>query len=884
MSRFAQFRLSTRTHLGLLLVGPMMLVIGTSLERAQASRETRDQALLLVGESDAVGRLFAAASALRKENTITVVDMTARDLGLPIEFVSDLVGFDVTDELAVTRAQTDNVFVEVDELLPAMSGTISAARRAADTSASIERVPLIPVYQQIQGLITTRLDRLQVDAAGLTNNERFGRSIDTLRLALRAGTAAQDQESAVGNLVVNPSGLTERHLITDMTIATHKLVEATSLLAAMSGPVGTRTAEILADDAFARLSVAGEEQTERRLTEQANGDPTVLAPVIADSTIRGDLMVELVRLADDDVDREIAVIAATARDRAEQDITLALITIVVTLASAFLVGRRLTKPLRRLRREAQRLIEGGGAETIRVSGPSEVAVSVQAFNELVNVIANVDRQTEALSRGDLDHPCLGVPVAGRIGYSVQQAVHRLTRSMTEERSLRAILRHDATHDRLTGCLNRSGIFEELRSRLSAAPVGVRALVFVDLDGFKAVNDLYGHAAGDVVLAETARRIAAVADVIHPAARLGGDEFVVVIDAAVTLEAASTIADQILHAIAEPIDLGDSGTVSITASVGVAEVSADEDVSALLHAADIAVYRAKSAGRARVEVFDDAVRADLAHADRIEAEVRDAIEADEFVRYLQPVIDAHTGELAVCEALIRWPRPDGTVRNPADFMPVAERSPLIIELDLAGVRWAVDQIVHWRQFRQLHAVRLAVNLSVRTIQHWDVVRRIEAELSRSGIDPSLLAVEVTETMLVDDAIALHTNLDRLSALGVVVAIDDFGTGNTSINQLLSIQANAIKLDRSLVTRLNDPSGESVVRAVVDLAHAAAARVTAEGIEDQATMQSLVELGVDYLQGFHIARPMPADEVVDWLARRQPYCRNDVSQSASPEPVG
>jgi diguanylate cyclase (GGDEF)-like protein len=478
----------------------------------------------------------------------------------------------------------------------------------------------------------------------------------------------------------------------------------------------------------------------------------------------------------------------------------------------------------------------------------------------------VGEQAQALAAGDLDHAVLGGAVPGVLGESVQASVEQLSRSIREQEALRSRLAEQAHHDALTGLLNRAGFLVVLEDALARARDEDRqvALLFVDLDGFKRANDSHGHSFGDDVLRLTAARIGTVSRVGDTVARLGGDEFVVIAEGIDGVDAATRLGERLVSAVSVPIELG-GRTARIGASVGVA-VSEDARVPAsdLLADADQAVYRAKRSGRGRVEVCNDALRREVAERNDIEAALRNAIHSGELELHYQPVVDTSTQDLKGFEALVRWRRPGYGLVPPADFIPVAEASDLVIDLGRWVLAEATSQLVRWSSSPGMAGAHVSVNVSGRHLLNGAVVDDVREALEHSGLAADRLVVEITETVILADLDVAVAHLDALRALGVRIALDDFGTGYTSIGQLGRLPVDILKIDRAFVSELDQHQDRSIVELMVEVAHTLGLGLVAEGVEEAGQLGILQELTCDDVQGYLISRPMEAGDVHRWAA--------------------
>jgi diguanylate cyclase (GGDEF)-like protein len=428
--------------------------------------------------------------------------------------------------------------------------------------------------------------------------------------------------------------------------------------------------------------------------------------------------------------------------------------------------------------------------------------------------------------------------------------------------------HLAEHDALTGLPNRTLLLERLRHALSRSLRSEKtiALLFLDLDRFKAINDTWGHEAGDHVLRTIAARIDESLRPFDTVARLGGDEFVVLCEDVEGEDAALEIAGRLRASLSRPIDvLGDY--VSISASVGVALPNGlSEDAEELLHAADTAMYRAKRRGRGASEIASPALRAGAHARARVERSLRGAIARGEIHVFYQPIVDLKTGRVQRTEALLRWEHPTLGWISPMEFIPVAEESGQIIELGRHVLAAASRQHADWRDRLGDDAPGVSVNLSPRQLRDPDLVEVAGGMLARHRVAPGAVAFEITESVLLDGDPETRRTLQALRGLGAPLQLDDFGTGYSSLGYLRDFPVDGIKIDRAFVGQLHsDPADRAIVEAVVLMARALNLHVVAEGVERVEQRTLLEGLGISLVQGFLFSRPGPASAIEELLVR-------------------
>jgi diguanylate cyclase (GGDEF)-like protein len=436
------------------------------------------------------------------------------------------------------------------------------------------------------------------------------------------------------------------------------------------------------------------------------------------------------------------------------------------------------------------------------------------------------------------------------------------------------LAHQALHDALTGLANRNLVMDRLDhalvlARRSEAPL---AVLFLDLDNFKLVNDSLGHQVGDELLVAVATRLdevlRATDTVARPGAatvaRFGGDEFLLLCEALESEQDAIHIAQRIAAALAQPFVIGED-ELFVTASVGIALSGPDATSDSLIRDADAAMYRAKERGRARYEVFDQAMRARILGRLRNENELRHAIDRDELELFYQPIVSLHDGGVAGVEALVRWRHPERGLLPPIEFVPLAEESGLIIALGEWVLRAACRQFAQWYR-EDDHGLPLgaSVNVSPRQFADPQFPAAVAKALRDTQLDPSRLALEITETALMEDSDVPGMVLEQLKAQGTRLVLDDFGTGYSSLSYLQRLPVDVLKLDRSFIAPLGDKTEDAqIVAGVVQMAKALKLAVVAEGVETLDQLTALQRLGCDLAQGYFFARPTEAQAMTALL---------------------
>ena len=489
---------------------------------------------------------------------------------------------------------------------------------------------------------------------------------------------------------------------------------------------------------------------------------------------------------------------------------------------------------------------------------SAFAVPVLVCREVVCTLEFFSTQTGEPDGGLL--ACLA-----QVGTALGRVVER---QRTAERLL-----HEATHDALTGLPNRllfSRRLDGAVARRLADPTAAYAVMFLDLDRFKIVNDSLGHVAGDRLLVGVADRLSRALDEVAGSAgllaRLGGDEFTVLIEDPFSESLAAACAAALQEALSEPFEIG-GRRVYTSASIGVVAQTGDREASAdVLRSADIAMYQAKVGGRSRTELFSQEMHQRAMKRLETETALREALRSRQFELHYQPIVELSTRRVAGFEALIRWRRADGRLVSPADFLEIAEETGLIVPIG----RWVLNEACAAAgRLAAVHGGRpLAVNVNVspRQFVQPDFMEDVRRAVESAGVAPSLLKLEITEATTIRDRELAVEVLSALRAFGVEVSIDDFGTGYSSLSYLHRLPVDTLKIDRAFIARLGDsPQAHAMVRAIVDLAQTLGLTVVAEGTEQESHVSAVRDMGCDYAQGYFFARPMPEAEAIASLSR-------------------
>jgi diguanylate cyclase (GGDEF)-like protein len=507
------------------------------------------------------------------------------------------------------------------------------------------------------------------------------------------------------------------------------------------------------------------------------------------------------------------------------------------------------------------------------------AVGLEGVHALLSAFPNLP--VVVLTGHDDTSLALEAVSAGADDYLVKRnvegdAIVRALRYAIERSRTRSQLVHQAMHDVLTGLPNRALFVDRLEQALarSERTDGLVAVIFLDLDRFKTINDSLGHEAGDRVLVEVAARLH---DVVRPSdtlARFGGDEYTVLCEPASAYQGLA-IADRLAVALSRPIESG-GHEVFLTASVGITFGRHGDHPADLIRDADSAMYKAKERGPGEVETFDVEMRARSLRRLEIEHDLHRAVERDELRLYWQPIVDLGTGDIVAAEALLRWQHPERGLVMPDEFIPAATETGLIVPIGQWVVESACHQLRRWRQAGLTEPGFVgSVNASAREIETGQLAESVRGALARSGVPASELCLEVTERDLMSETGAMLDVVNTLHDLGGQLALDDFGTGHSSLLVLKRLPIQTVKVDRAFVQGLDEDNDQdaAIIEAVASLAHALGLSAVAEGIETETQRRKSHELGCDLGQGFLFARPQPAVEMTALLD--QARARTDLS---------
>jgi diguanylate cyclase (GGDEF)-like protein/PAS domain S-box-containing protein len=455
-----------------------------------------------------------------------------------------------------------------------------------------------------------------------------------------------------------------------------------------------------------------------------------------------------------------------------------------------------------------------------------------------------------------------------VEFNDRTSVLAILRDVTERRGLEQQLRHQVFHDRLTGLANRALFNERVDHAFTRSSRGGRAIIvmFMDLDDFKAVNDMHGHAAGDELLIAVGRRITAPLRTVDTVARMGGDEFAILLEDTDHGDHCVGVACRILEELDRPFAI-EGREVYVGGSIGIATSDQADSVEELLRNADLAMYAAKQSGKGAFAIFEPWLRDRLTERMDLESSLHPAVERGELEVHYQPIISLETGRITGFEALLRWDHPERGPIEPAAFIPVAEETGLILPLGEWVMERACVQVAAWRsEFPELGPLSVTVNLAPRQLGDPALPGAVRAALDASGLPPQALVLEATEDAVMQDLDAIHRVVNALDDLGVLLSIDDFGTGFSSIAHLSRLPVDLLKIDRSFVAGIGrGPNDPALAQTIIAIARTLGVETVAEGIRTHEQVATLRSLGCRLGQGFLFSLPLPADEVEQLLER-------------------
>lgn len=462
-------------------------------------------------------------------------------------------------------------------------------------------------------------------------------------------------------------------------------------------------------------------------------------------------------------------------------------------------------------------------------------------------------------------------VMASVTYAGRPATQILTRDMTERRRAEEQLLHDAFHDSLTGLPNRALFIDHLKLAINHCRRRkgyLFAVLFIDLDRFKLINDSLGHIVGDELLIAIARRLEICLRDGDTIARLGGDEFTILLDGIKDYGDAQRVAERAQEVLEQPFSLA-GRELFVSASVGIQYSSGgDEQPEDLLRDADTAMYSAKALGKAQYQVFDAKMRSHAQSLLQIESDLRRAIDREEFEVNYQPIVSLESGRICGFEALVRWCHPERGMTSPSDFIPIAEETGLVIQIDRWVLKQACLQMRKWQEALPVtKGMKISVNLSCKQFMQPSIVEQVLETLQETGLDPGSLKLEITESVMMERGDYAMSVLERLSKAGIELSLDDFGTGYSSLSYIHRFPVSALKIDQSFIKRIGSEQNGEIVSAVVALARNLGLEVVAEGIETITQLDQLKALGCKQGQGYYFSEPISEESATALIQKEE-----------------
>lgn len=870
---------------GSILCVPFVLMTRTTVDDASARLNAATEVEARVARvSDRIG----LAAALASESTATSASIVLSALPEPI---AAMITTDVEESLVQTRNAVDDLIDRPDngsygDDVDAIRADVDAGRLEHNDAIGA----LLDVGAALDLDMHAELQQLSQAIGRMSGGDQIAGNLDAARWSVELSVLVSDATARWGGLLspTDPPTAAEAEgfigtvarwrdaqNVLDVTLSGES--ELAQTWRSLHDSESHQSVENAFTDAVASFAetpppiaeAVGDTDDRIELTPELIADLQVVDEMVS---ALEDVVTASYSLAEDaiaEVTEENAALQADASSQRTRATMLFVASIALVLVVAGALVALVVRPLRQLASVASGLSRGVLEDRAPVAGPSELRTTASALNQTLDALERAELRTNALADERPLTDLVDNPASGPLASSIDAAVVRLSDLMAEREALRERLEHAAGHDRLTGLANRDTVIAQLEQILDERKADqlTCALLYLDLDEFKSINDEFGHHVGDQLLRITADRLRDCLGQLDIGGRIGGDEIVVVASTVVDADDALGRAERIRLALSEPF-MVDGASLQPSVSVGVSIADrADIGADRLIIEADLALYRAKELGRGRVELCDDDLRqaslelADLGHG------INRAIVDDELELHYQPIADPRSGRLLAIEALVRWHR-DGVIVEPDDFIPHAERSHQIVAIDRWVLRTAAQQAAAWDDEPELGDVPIAINLSGRSLSNPELVREVGEILQATGVAPTRLMVEVNDNSIVDDVDSMVDQIIGLRAAGVRIALNNFGTGSMSLDTLRRFDIDVIKINQSFVSQLHEATDRSLVQLMIQTGHLLDAEVVAIGVETTAQQDLLLELGIDAIQGFLSAMPSSPDQLLRGLTANAP----------------
>lgn len=869
--------------LSLLAFFPILGVVALSIsELAEASEARASIREIETAVDDAILTSELRASLFDERNwSVAVLGMA--ELGIPIALAESFIVLDhgLLEVLDVAKAETDRLLIAIESagvLSPELTSELHAevaTLRASDMSSG----DLLFQYEHLQYLANAgskeTFERVEMLAGNLENGAAL---LDATKVVLAADQArvliAEEQSGYLRTQVYlgEEPIMSHRDLI-DYVTGYEDAMQVLQSLPGKDSAAADAVRELKSDPDVADFervinsvitqALLGGVRPQSSTLTQLLDSTQELTDTLSAAVTSADVHATLLYAAQTDLHTETDFLLSGIQQRTRRATAIGAVFLVVSLGAVLGGIRSIVRPLNRLADAATDLSSGTDRNVLFEGGPVEVRAAADAIHEAGLNLRLAERQAQSLSRGSVEDESLATQVPGELGSSLQEAVRTLTLSIRQSQEYRTQLAFEANHDGLTQIANRTASLANLAEALQAAEqTGDQvAVLFIDLDRFKQVNDRFGHRAGDHVLRTVAHRLQAeIRDTDH-AGRLGGDEFVVIANPIKDVAEVVNLAERLIERVCAPMEWEES-VVSVGASIGIGLSSAYSDPLSdhLMSDADLAVYQAKGLGSGRVEVCSDDLRERVSRKAVHAAALRSALDHHEFVVHYQAVVSPDRGKVMSLEALVRWDRPGHGILAAESFIDFAERSALIVEIDRRVLDLVLAQLDAWSADPVLGGLPVSVNVSGRNLASEDFVESVLNRLDKSRVDPGRLILEVKENSLFENIDEHAAKLQRLREEGLHVAVDNFGTGYTSLARLRYLPIDILKIDSSFVAHVvGSPDDRALVQMIVDTGHLLGATILAEGVETPEQADQMRRLGSDELQGYLFAQPQPATDL-------------------------